>query len=204
MIGTPRRTCRGRPIICPGPCNHSRYKRAENSCEKQRCHPCSLFNVNENDDDDDNDEKDDEEYDEKREEVDVKNIELPARVDEETITNVVLVNVAISQIAISEVANCSKDNDKDIALCSEQEENFKYPGGCIDVCTKDTAIKYTERSKVLPTSITYLLAVCIYAIVHFIFAVFAWRESLYEAFISSQVCGIVALVIYKITGRIPL
>ncbi|KAI4497273.1 hypothetical protein M0802_007757 [Mischocyttarus mexicanus] len=193
MIGTPRRTCRGRPIVCPGPCNHRNYKRRENSCEKKRCHPCSLFNVNENDDDEDDDEE--------IEEVDVKDIELPARVDEETITNVVLVNVALSQIIISETTNCLKDSDdKAIALCSEQEENIKCPPDE----EENTTSKYTDRNKVMPASIGYLLAICIYAIIHFFLAVLAWRESLYEAFISSQACGIAAFIIYQITGTIPL
>lgn len=203
MIGTPRRTCRGRPIICPGPCNHRRQKCIEKKlAEKPHWHACSWFNVNDNDEDDEVEEDDEKE-------IDVGKICLPPRVDETaTMTaNVTLIDVALSQIAVSlekkeentrsrpircTSSTCSQATKiKDVIFCPEQNQvqSFKPTLPPAKVQAKKSMRRKNKKFK---NYTTYLLIFCLYAIVHMFFAFLATRASLYEFFLSSQICGIAA------------
>lgn len=56
--------------------------------------------------------------------------------------------------------------------------------------------------KRVPSLRSYLTIVMIYAVIHVLLAVLTWRTSTYQFFLSSQICGIIAILMRKITGTI--
>nr|XP_050849453.1 uncharacterized protein LOC127063548 [Vespula vulgaris] len=226
MIGTPRRMCNGQPIVCPGPCNHRRHKRVERTTQKRCCHARSLFDAKddkvaggnlEEDDEDDDDE------DGKRKRVDLTKVESPPLlVDEETITMIekaMLVNVAISQILIEDIGrppSCdSKGNVVGSLMKSERyqgepSETSRSSSRGISPGSKGRSKKIGTkkmrgaRKKPMPICVGFVLFVFIYAIVHAFLSTVAWHQSFYVIFLSSQICGLATLVLFKTTGTIPL
>ncbi|XP_029163495.1 uncharacterized protein LOC114934946 [Nylanderia fulva] len=72
---------------------------------------------------------------------------------------------------------------------------------------KDVKCIVTKRlngliSKVVSSLFLYLMIFIIYAGIHVLLAVITWRTSAYQYFASSQICGILAFLMWRITGNI--
>jgi len=57
----------------------------------------------------------------------------------------------------------------------------------------------TKRSSLLFLCLTILM---IYAGIHILLAVIAWRTPAYQFFVSSQICGVLAFLMWRLTGTI--
>ncbi|XP_020284581.1 uncharacterized protein LOC109855128 [Pseudomyrmex gracilis] len=56
--------------------------------------------------------------------------------------------------------------------------------------------------KRIPSLRSYLIIVMIYAVMHVLLVILTWRTSTYQFFLSSQICGIIAILMRRITGTI--
>ncbi|CAL1687271.1 unnamed protein product [Lasius platythorax] len=72
---------------------------------------------------------------------------------------------------------------------------------------KDVKCIVTKRlngltSKAVSSLFLYLIIFIIYAGFHVLLAVITWRTSAYQFFVSSQICGIIAFLMWRMTGTI--
>lgn len=131
-------------------------------------------------------------------------------------TDIRVIDVAVSQITVyvEEAGKgcCSGPGTGKSCQPAEKEEP-KCREDCRAKCAEkkwfhlpfwSNNLGKCKRSNRIPNYLIYIIVIGMYALVHAVLGLVANRGALYDVFLSSQICGFIAYVIWRLTGTIPL
>lgn len=240
MMDPPRHACRGRPMVCPGPCNPLKAHHHHHHRHHHRQKP-DITGVA----------------------VPGKDIPLPdefsqiTQLNLKTDTSVVTLaddsisRASSSKIALIKILKTSRREETDVhttlqqivsersseLLCESSRPRTEKTSGSPALLRKfeppiptrtifqpretaaraPTAYRASRNSNIVFAIMTRLngltpkgaatlflglTILLIYAGIHALLAVIAWRTPAYQFFVSSQICGVLAFLMWRLTGTI--